>query len=280
MAYTDINTVKKHLLQSDVVIASVENEEHTLWGTDSVQLNSALITEDSEKVKTIDLSVPYEEGARILSGSSWTNLAYGEIVPNSVAAANDELRTTIYTEGVDYVVDYDTGKIRRETGGSIGDGDTVYIWYQYYTVHRKDTDYTVDCGTGTIARISGGGIADGGLIYVDYETTASTVPDQLIEEAITEAEDKIIARLADGYSSSSSDQGLSTGATELAVSIVCNAKAMDIMNRLHAESSDDMARQWREMSVRYEKQAWTTLSRFLKKPALRCARTQLNHSLY
>ncbi len=267
-------------MQSDIAAASMENEQHTLWSTDAVQLNSAVITEDSEKVKTIDLSAPYEAGGKILNGTSWRSLDHEEIVPNSVVVADDALRSTVYTEGEDYVIDYDQGKIRRIAGGAIGDGATVYIWYLYYTVHTCDTDYTIDYDAGTLVRIGAGNIADGGIVYVDYTTTASSVPDALIEEAITEAEDKIVARLSDGYSASSTDQGLKTGATELAIAIVANAKAMNIMNRLQSSDSDDMARQWREMSHRYENQAWKTLSRFLNKPAVRAAKTSINMSLH
>ena len=280
MSWTDATTIKRHLMQSDIAASTVENEEHTLWGTDSVQLHSAVITEDSEKVKTIDLSQPYSEGSKVLNGTSWRALTNDEIVPGSVVVADDAIRSNIYIEGTDYVIDYDEGKIRRETGGSISDGGTVYIWYLYYTVHTKDTDYSIDCEAGTLTRIGAAGIADGGIVYVDYTTTASTVPDALISEAITEAEDKILIRLAEGYDGSSSDQGLKTGACELAISIIANAKAMDIMNRLHSDDSDDMARQWREMSSRYEKQAWRTLSSFLHKPAVRAARTKINMSLH
>jgi len=280
MSWTDLNTVKKHLMQSDVTVGSVENEQHTLWGTDPVQLNSAVITEDSEKVKTIDLTIPYEEGAVVLNTTSWRSLDEEEIVPDSVVVANDALRSIVYTEGEDYVIDYDQGRIRRISGGAIGDGDTVYVWYLYYTVHSRDTDYTIDYEAGMITRIDLGRIADGGIVYVDYTTTASSVPDALIEEAITEAEDKILTRLSESYSSSSTDQGLITGATELAISIIANAKAMDIMNRLHSADSDDIARQWREMSCRYEIQAWRTLASFLNKPAVRTAKTRINMSLH
>ena len=267
-------------MQSDVAVGTVENEEHTLWGASAVQLNSAVISENSEEVKTIDLNEPYSEGAMVLSGSNWSDLDHSDIVPDSVVVADDALRSTIYIEGTDYVVDYENGKIRRIPGGSIGDGDTVYAWNRYFTIQVKDTDYTINYETGELARIVDGGIADGGIVYVDYSTTASTVPDALISQAITEAEDKILGRLAEGYDESSEDQGLKTGATELAIAIICNAKAMDIMNRLHANDSDNMAKQWREMSLRYELQAWKTLSRFKAKPGIRSARTQVNMNIH
>jgi hypothetical protein len=280
MSWTDIDTVKKHLMQSEVAIASVENEEHTLVGTTAVQLNSAIITEDSEEVKTIDANEPYSEGAVVLNGTSWKNLSREDLVPGSVVVANDAIHSNFYIEGTDFVTDYENGRLKRVAGGAIGDGATVYVWFSFYTLHTRDTDYTIDYDAGTVARMAGGSIADGGIVYVDYTTTASTVPDALIEEAIVEGEDKILARLAEGYSADSTDQGLITGATELAIAIICNAKAMDIMNRTHADSSDDMSGQWRVMSLRFEYQAWKTLSRFLAKPAIRGAKTRVNMDLH
>jgi hypothetical protein len=280
MSWTDLNTVKTHLMQSEIATGTVEDEEHTLWGSDEVQLNTALITPDSETIKTIDLNEPYDQGGMVLSAHNWAAFDHSNIVPESVVVSSDIHRTTIYIEGTDYVLEYNAGKIRRVEGSSIPSGDTVYIWYLYYTEQVKDTDYVIDYETGTLSRIPGGSIADGGIVYVDYTTSASTIPDALISEAITEAEDKILSRLSDAYNASSTDQGLVTGATELTISIICNAKAMDIMNRLHNASADDLAGQWREMSNRYEIQAWKTLSRFLATPGIRAARTQINQSLY
>ncbi len=279
MSWTDANTVKTHLMQSEIAAGTVENEEHTLWGTDAVQLHSTLITSGSEEVKTIDLGSPYSQGALTLTGSNWANFDHSDIVPESVTAAADPHRATVYVEGTDYIVDYENGRVRRAAGSAIGDGASVYFWYLYYTVHIKDTDYTIDYDAGTIIRIDAAGIANGGIVYIDYETTASTASDALIADAITQAEDKILARLSAEYGADSGDQGLKTGATELAVAIVCNAKAMDIMNRVHSGASDDMAKQWRELSQRYEVQAWRTLAPFLAKPAVRGGRTKVNPDL-
>ena len=278
MSWTDSATVKKHIMQSDIADGEVENEEHTLRGTDSEQLNSTLILNDSEEVKTIDLGEPYAFGALTLTSYNLATLGHSDLAPGSVVVADGVHRTTVYVEGVDYVVDYEAGKIRRAVGTSIPSGSDVYVWYLYFTVHVKDTDYTIDSEAGTVARINGGGIADGGIVYVDYQSSASTVTDSLIAEAITEAEDKILRRLSDSYNASSTDQGLKTGATELSISIICNSKAMDIMNRSRDSGADDMSGQWREISHRYEKQAWETLSYFLRKPAVSPVKKLQNRS--
>ena len=64
---------------------------------------------------------------------------------------------------------------------------------------------------------------DGAAVLVDYTVTAGCVEDDLVDQAITEAEDIILRSLAEEYNASSTNQGLKTGATELALSIICRA---------------------------------------------------------
>ncbi len=264
MSWTTLTIARKHLQETSTPATAIEDEVHVLSGTSQVQLACASITSSSEEVKTIDLGSPYEAGTITLTGTAWSNLAHANLVPNSAVVAADAALNTVYVEGTDYVLDYELGKIKRVSGSAIPDGGGVKVWYFYYTVHTKDTDYQINYGTGKLNRIDGGAIADGSTVYVDYTTSAGTVTDDLINQAITEAEDKILARLNDGYSASSTDQGLITGATELTLSLVCSSKAMDVMLKLPSDEADGAAAQWRALSHRYEAQAWETLDRFLR----------------
>jgi len=264
MSWTTLAIVRKHLQETSTPASSVEDEQHVLNGTAQTQLDHASITSGSEEVKTMDLASPYAAGAVVLPGTNWRNLPHENLAPNTAVVSSDLALNTVYIEGTDYVLNYELGRIKRVTGSAIPDGGTVYVWYFYYTVHSRGVDYLMDYSGGKISRIDGGGIADGSTVYVDYITSAGTVADELINEAITEAEDKILARLKEGYSGSSTDQGLKTGATELALAIICNAKAMDMMLKAPSDDADGAALQWRGMSGRYETQAWATLDRFLK----------------
>jgi hypothetical protein len=264
MSWTTLAVIRKHLQETGVAATAIEDEEHVLIGTDPVQLEHMSISANSEVVKTIDLGSPHPAGAVTLTGTSWRALAHANLVPNTVVAAADQALNTVYIEGTDYVVDYEEGKVKRVAGTAIPDGASVYIWYFYYTVHVRDTDYQLDYGSGRLSRIDGGSIADGSTVYVDYTTSAGTVTDDLINEAILEAEDKIQARLGDGIVTDTPEQGIITGATELALAIICNAKAMDMMLKLPSDQADGAANQWRAMSQRYEEQAWATLDRFLQ----------------
>jgi hypothetical protein len=278
MSWTSLATVRKHLMENKVAATAIENEEHILTGTAEVQLEHKSITQNSEEVKTVDLASPYEAGAKVLTGTNWTTLVHDDLVSNSLVVTADQALDTVYIEGTDYVVDYELGKIKRAAGSAIPGGGTVYVWYFYFTVHVKDTDYEIDYDSGELNRIDGGGIADGSSVYVDYTTSAGTVTDDLINEAITEAEDKILARLKDEYGASSTDQGLKTGATELTLAVVCNAKAMDMILKSPSDQADGASSQWRALSLRYEEQAWETLDRFLKSRSRRGAVAKSNES--
>jgi hypothetical protein len=278
MSWTSTNILRKHLQDTGVSIDSVVDEHHVLIDEESEQLAHAYITDDSEKVKTIDSNTPYFQGSCKLAGTSWKSLDYEQIVPGTVVVASDTFLTTIYIEGVDYTIDYPNGKIRRDGSGSIIDGGTVYVWYQYYTVHTRDSDYTFEKETGAIARIEGGGIANGSQVWVDYELDMGSVTDGLMEQAIIEAEDKILTRLSADYSGSSTDQGLKTGATELTLSIVAREMAAEAMRIYPSTKAAALSEQWRKLSLRFEQQAWKTLSMFLAMPELRGARAYTNPS--
>lgn len=278
MSWTTLSTIRKHLQETTVAATVIEDEQHVLTGTTQVQLEHASITSASEEVKTIDLGSPYAMGSVVLTGTNWRNLSHANLVPDSAVVAGNLSLDTVYIEGTDYVVDYEQGKVKRVSGTAIPDGGTVYVWYFYYTVHVRDADYQIDYNAGKLNRTAASAIADGSTVYVDYTTSAGTVTDDLINEAITEAEDKILARLKDEYSASSTDQGLKTGATELALSIICNAKGMDMMLKSPSDEADGAASQWRAMSARYEVQAWETLDRFLKSRSRRASVAVQNES--
>ena len=89
--------------------------------------------------------------------------------------------------------------------------------------------------------------------------------DQLIGEAITEAESKILSRLKSGFTAESSDQGLITGATELTLSIICRGLATRALSD-GLPAAEGRARAWRLVAEEYERNAYATLRPFLNSP--------------
>lgn len=66
----------------------------------------------------------------------------------STVIVKDSTDTTTYTEGTDYFVDYDAGKVIRISGGAIGSGATVHITYNAPTTRtvNKDDQLTIPSG--------------------------------------------------------------------------------------------------------------------------------------
>ena len=174
-----------------------------------------------------------------------------------------EALSTVYVEEQDYQVDYAGGRIRRLGSGAIPNNQPVLIYYSYYTLFTIHSDYTLDCAAGILTRVETGAIPDGATALVDYTVTAGTVEDDLIAEAITEAEDLILCSLSPDYNANSTNQGLKTGATELALSIICRAEAIEALSRRATTDIPGRAKEWQHLSRFYEQQAWETLAPFL-----------------
>ena len=82
-------------------------------------------------------------------------------------------------------------------------------------------------------------------------SAATSDVDDCIAAAITEAEDTILARLKPEYTGTSLDQGLKTGATFLALSIVCRAIAAKALSD-SGLLSDTRADVWKRMADDYK----------------------------
>ena len=64
----------------------------------------------------------------------------------------------------------------------------------------------------------------------------------------------------------------------MTLAVVCNGKAMDIILKVSSDDADGASRSWKEMSQRFERQAWRTLDRFLKPRAWRGPAAAANQS--
>ncbi len=276
MSWTNRTTVKTHFQDAETGILHIENESATLSGTDETVLSHRLLTEDSETVKWCTLKAPVADGLILLDGTDWENLAHSNILPYSVVVALNETLSTIYVDEKDYIIDREQGRIRRTASSSIPSQTNVMVYYLYDTPFVKTTDYTIDYDAGTLTRVDDGGIPDGATVKVDYDIAAVSLSDALIDQAIVEAEDKILTHLSTDYNASSPDQGLKTGATELAIAIIAEAKAMEALAHETLSNPNNRAEQWLELATKLERQAWRTLAPFLDPTARRSSVVRSN----
>lgn len=263
MAFTSLSVIKKHLLRSDFGSVRIENQVVQLNGTDDIELPHHGLIEESEAVKWIAQMAPEREGPLQLSGTEWTSLKRTHLVPNSILLTLSDALNTLYVEEVDFQTDVTPGQIRRVESGSIPDLQPVLAFYLAYDLFERDTDYVVDEAAGTLRRIADGQIPDGAHVLVDYEVLAGSMTDELILQAIDDVQDRIERALAPGYSASSTDHGLQTGATQLVLAVLARAMATEQLARRLITDSAERAREWQKMTDAFEAQGWRILRPFL-----------------
>lgn len=277
MSWTDSTSVKKHLIDLDQVVTDFRDVKVQFDGNGDAQLPHRGIVTASESVKRLTAVEPTGESGVTLTDELWADLTYDNLVPNQMVAAEDDGIQTVYQEGVDFIADWADGKIRRTSGGSISNGASVQVYYQRYELLTKSVDYTIDYATGELTVKVAGSLEPDSTVWVDYRLSAASGVDDLIAQAISQAEDKILTRLKDDYDGSSSDQGLITGATELTLSILCRALASRSVSD-GGTSAEGRARAWRELAAAYQNDAWHTLRPLMKIPVMNSGVKKTNQS--
>jgi hypothetical protein len=263
MSFTTLTLVKKHLAGSTYPPSNILNHPITLSGTNAVELPHHSLVENSESVKWQHDCYPESDGPITLRGREWADLAHQNISSESVVVSLDQSLDTVFIEEVDYQIDYVNGRICRVAGGVIPDPQPVYIFYDKYTLFARERDYTIDYSKGIIARTNDSSIPDGATILMDYSTGFGPALEDLITQAIIEAEDLVLRNLAPEFNSSSSDQGLQTGSTELVLSIISRDMANETLSLWRGTDGYQRAKEWRELSSVYEQRAYQTLAPFL-----------------
>jgi hypothetical protein len=261
MAFTTREIVKKHILDRHLGSDSAEDEPVVLTGTDYARLRHKSIIEESEKVKGKEQIEPTREDIDF-QGSDDFNLSHGELIRETVVMAGDSSLGIIYIENVDYHIDYNAGRVSRIADGSIPAGGSAVVWYLYYRVYQRGSDYDLDYRKGSIRRRSGGDIESGQRVLVDYTAEFSGLDDEAMDNAIAEANERILSYIDDAHHDST-DRALVTAETYLALSIVCRARAMETISpSKNLANRAAESKSWVELSNTYKKEAYVILSKF------------------
>jgi len=263
MPFTDLPTVRKHLVAANIPETRVENVRITLVGTYSVALPHANLVNNSEAVKLIASDASSLETSVQLSNEDFTELVHKSLVQGSAVVAADRALTTIFTEELDYRTDYASGALARVAGGSIPNLTSVHVWYDRYLMYDIGADYVMDFPSGTIARTAGSSIPDGATVLVDYSIAQGTAEDSLIELVIVEATDVIVRSLRPGYTSSSTDQGLKTGACYLALAYYARGMSALMLTRNTGTDAHSRAKEWLSLAKEWNDIAWNVLAPFV-----------------
>ncbi len=257
MPFTDIATVRKHLYEEASAQDSFRDATVQLVGVEPSALMHGNIRAESVVVKGKELGAP--QFAALTLADAPVSLGQSQVIPDSVVVARDSSLGKIYTENVDYHVDYRGGLMQRLESGSILSGASVVVWFYAYRVHTEGVDFYVDYEQGTLRRSGGSAIEDGQTVFVDYETSAPLLTDDQISNAIIEADDRLRGIIDSAYYEST-DQALVTAETYLTMSILCRIKAVAGLQA--GQDNASAARSWQELADKYERDAFQIAARF------------------
>lgn len=263
--------MKRLLMVSESPTTNVFDAEITLTAYDDTYLEHTLITSGSEILKVARQASPYHDAHSpiTLIENVASQLTYQKAVKGSVVVASDTILSTVYTENVDYVIDYSNGLINiGSSGSSIPSGTSVHVWYLPYTVLSRDSDYTIDYTSGAIRRLYGTTIPDGSSVMVDYAHSDYTIPDAAILEAMKRAESIIEDNLASGYSLTSGCEGLKSAAMYYTAYLLCLALACREGILARSSNAAEIAREFRIMAQSFLEIATYNFSKYLKVSSL------------
>ena len=263
MPFTNSEIVRRHLVETISLRDSYRDVAVEMSGLATVALMHSQLKEGSLVVKGKELGAP--RATLVTLGDSPSPLGYTNLIPDSVVVASDTSLGHIYTEHVDYHIDYVQGTILR-LDGEIPTGATVAVWFFAYRVYHRNSDYAVDHGRGTVRRISGSQIEDGQTVFVDYETQSLTLDEGQLDNAVAEADDLLLSLIDESYHDSS-NQGLVTAETYLALAVLCRVKAMSALQQPGGTAT---ANHWQELGANYRADGLKIAQRFAP------ARRQLN----
>jgi len=262
MPFTTKEIVKQHILDHHIGSTNISGEALQLTGTEFSQLEKRMILQSSETVKAKEHNSPVQEDIAF-SGDEAVGLSHSKLMPESVVVASDSSLGYIYTENLDYQIDYDIGSIRRISAGSIPENANVVVWYLYYRIYQRGVDYDIDYQKGAIKRRLSGAIEAGQWIFMDYTAEYGSLDDGAIDNAIAEAGEQVSSFIDETYRDSA-DRALVTAETYLAVSIICRIRAMESISPSKARSTSAAgeAQSWTAISDMYRKEGYNILSRY------------------
>ncbi len=261
MAYTSPELVRRHIDTIRVGRLPIGNVHVPLSGTLPVSLPHRSLIDTSVVVKA---RRPQSLNREMLTlNDDWVSLVHTHLVDETVIVARTESLDRVYTANVDILIDAMAGRVRRVPDGVIAAGQEVTVFYDNYHVYTADDDYGIDADAGTIRRRSSGAIADGQTVLVDYDVSVNTIPDSVIEQAVDDATDAVLA-IIDPRFHDRLFPGLVIGETHLAVAAACRMQALSVLADTTASQSAARAhaRVWTDLAQSYDTSGRERLRRF------------------
>lgn len=265
MKFTNISQVRHHLYRMNPGEQAIRNHSLRLTSVSEISLPHSHLVSGSEKVKAMEIVAPISEA--IALADSDVSLGHDNLAQGTVVCAADSSLSVIYSENIDFSIDYEEGIIMRIETGSISSGAQVVVWYLYYRVYIKGVDYSIDSDRGNIRRLSSGAIEDGQELLIDYSLGSSEFSDTEIDQCIAEAEAELITLIKEEYHDSD-DPALQTVATWMTLALLCRNSAG--MAQAGEISGVRLGNSWMELSQSYRETAMKLINWFRREsPSLK-----------
>lgn len=232
MSYTNADALRQYLSSPYPTLDSVLDQPLTLRNLDTSQFFGGAVEAETVVVKSLQTNQLTRTTSAFVAGV--LSVGSGHLVRGSVLIATDSSLGEIFTENLDYIVDYATGSITRKTGGTLSDGVAYTIWYAPYTAYQLDTDYELNADAGEINRLNGGAIASGETVLIDFVPIYASFGEEVLELAAIEANAMVETEI-DPQQQYGGNPILRAAATCLALAIVCRAAASRELSRLRGE---------------------------------------------
>lgn len=245
MSYTNVELVRHHLVAAFPTQDKVYDQA-VIIESDYVTFFNGPVEEPSVLVKSVQSNIPTR--VTVTLNSERTSLVAAPLVRGSVLVASDSSLGTVFTENVDYVIDYELGDLIIKEGGGLSVGQTITVWYQDYFIYTASGDYQLDADRGRIKRLSGGDIAAGETVYLDYAPVYQSFNEEILTRAVLEA-NGLIEREVDPDRQFGADSMLQSCATYRALEIICRASAARELSSLRGEDRTALA--WMKLAETY-----------------------------
>jgi len=268
MSYTNSDLVKKHIDLGGASSGLRQDYPATFSGLDWVQLPGGSIIDGSVAVKAVKDTAPTLESVTL--GDAEVGLIHQKIVPYSATVASDSSLGIVYAENADYALDSARGRITRLLDGTIPEGETVAVWYYFYSPYVEGTDYSVNYSEGLVRRLSNGAILPGQTVLIDYELCSGRLGDEIIAAAADEA-NAVMEKSVDPAGTFGADLTLQTAATYLAVSLVCRIAAANELKTSAAGGQATRSGAWLALAESYRRDFEELVKNF-RPPAARMNR--------
>jgi hypothetical protein len=257
VSYTNTDLVQSYLVESTPQPGRLRDQRLTLPGDDYICFFSGSVDESDVVVKSIQSNALTRISCLLTDG--FCLLSSLPLVAGSVVVASDSSLGTVYTENVDFIIDYPDGKLLVKTTGNLQCGQTVCVWYKAYTLYQAGMDFQLRADRGEIRRLASGSIASGEEIYLDCTPISNVYNETIISNAVAMA-NGMVEKEVDPGRSFGADPTLQAAATFRALEIICRTSAVRVLSC--AGGQNGHSADWIKLAESFGKRAEQLLKDF------------------